>query len=167
MNITVFDALLVSLWAAVTALGARRGLGGAVWGVLGVAACFLVNLLAPNGLVGLVAALLLGVGAVLAARRLIREPLTETWHLLAGGLGGFALGAVLVGTLALNFPIQTVGDVRRYPSDTLPGPVYYPLYNSYIRQSLNTLWGPNGNTALRVLLIPDQQHLPAPAARRR
>ncbi len=64
MNITVFDALLVSLWAAVTALGARRGLGGAVWGVLGVAACFLVNLLAPNGLVGLVAALLLGVGAV-------------------------------------------------------------------------------------------------------
>jgi len=74
---------------------------------------------------------------------------------------------VLVGTLALNFPIQTVGDVRRYPSDTLPGPVYYPLYNSYIRQSLNTLWGPNGNTALRVLLIPDQQHLPAPAARRR
>lgn len=157
--ITVFDALLVSLWAAVTALGARRGLGGAVWGVLGLAVCFVVNLLAPDGAVALVLALLLGLGGVLAARRLIREPLTEPWHLLAGGLGGFALGAVLVGTLALGFPIQTVGDVRRYPSGDLPGLLYYPVYNSYIRQSLNGMWGPAGNPALRTLLIPDQQRL--------
>ena len=157
--ITVFDALIVSLWAAVTALGARRGLGGAVWGVLGLGVCFLVNLLAPGGVVGVVMALLLGLGAVLAARRLIREPLSEPWHLFAGGLGGFALGAVLVGTLALGFPIQTVGDVRRYPSGELPPLLYYAVYNSYIRQSLNGVWGPQGNLAVRTLIIPDQQKL--------
>lgn len=157
--ITVFDAVLVSLWAAVTALGARRGLGGAVWGVLGLGACFLVNMLAPGGAVALVLALLLGVAAVLAARRLIREPLTEPWHLLVGGLGGFVLGGVLVGAVALGFPIQTVGDVRHYPSGNLPGLIYYPVYNSYIRQSLNGMWAPDANPALRTLLVPDQQRL--------
>ena len=162
--ITVFDALLVSLWAAVTALGARRGLGGAAWGVLGLTVCFLVNLVAPDGAVALVMSLLLGVGAVLAARRLIREPLTEPWHLLVGGLGGFVLGALLVGTLALGFPIQTVGDVRRYPSSDLPTALYYPVFNSYIRQSLNNVWTPESNPALRTLLIPDQQRLKTSAA---
>ncbi len=157
--ITVFDALLVSLWAAVTALGARRGLGGAAWGVLGLTVCFLVNLVAPDGAVAVVMSLLLGLGAVLAARRLIREPLTEPWHLLVGGLGGFVLGAVLVGTLALSFPIQTLGDIRRYPSSDLPTALYNPVFNSYIRQSLNGIWGPASNPALRTLLIPDQQHV--------
>jgi hypothetical protein len=163
--ITVFDALLVSLWAAVTALGARRGLGGAVWGVLGLGACFLVNMLAPSGGVGLVLAALLGLAAVLAARRLIKEPLTEPWHLLVGGLGGFALGGVLVGALALGFPIQTIGDIRAYPSRNLPALIYYPVYNSYIRQSLNGMWAPDANPALRTLLIPDQQHLIGSAQR--
>jgi hypothetical protein len=162
--ITVFDALLVSLWAAVTALGARRGLGGAVWGVLGVAVCFLVNLMSPSGSVALVLVLLLGTAAVLAARRLIRDPLTEPWHLLAGGLGGFALGAVLVGSLALGFPIQDAGDHRNYPSQNLPGLLYFPVSDSLIRQSLNGLWAPRANPALRVLFIPDQQH-PQPARR--
>ncbi|MFC6661645.1 hypothetical protein [Deinococcus multiflagellatus] len=31
--ITWFDALLVTLWAVLTALGARRGLAGLAWGV--------------------------------------------------------------------------------------------------------------------------------------
>lgn len=163
--ITVFDALLVSLWAAVTALGARRGLGGAVWGVLGVAVCFLVNLMSPSGSVALVLALLLGTAAVLGARRLIRDPLTEPWHLLAGGLGGFALGAVLVGSLALSFPIQTVGDVRRYPSQDLPALLYYPVNDSLIRQALNGLWATGANPALRVLVMPDQQRPPLAARR--
>ena len=157
--ITVFDALLVSLWAAVTALGARRGLGGAAWGVLGLTVCFLVNLVAPDGAVALVLSLLLGVGAVTAARRLIREPLTEPWHLLVGGLGGFVLGAVLVGTLALGFPIQDAGDHRNYPSQNLPTALYDPIFKSYIRQELNGVWELASNPALRTLLIPDQQHV--------
>lgn len=157
--ITVFDALLVSLWAAVTALGARRGLGGAAWGVLGLTVCFVVNLVAPDGAVAVVMALLLGLGAVLVARRLIRDPLTEPWHLLAGGLGGFVLGAVLVGTLALGFPIQDTGDQRFYPSRNLPGALFTPVFNSYIRQTLNGVWEPTSNSALRTLLIPDQLHV--------
>ncbi|WP_456830798.1 hypothetical protein [Deinococcus sp. UYEF24] len=157
--ITVFDALLVSLWAAVTALGARRGLGGAVWGVLGLTVCFLVNLVAPDGAVAVVLALLLGLGAVLAAHRLIREPLTEPWHLLVGGLGGFVLGAVLVGSLALGFPIQDAGDHGNYPSQNLPKNLYTPVFDSYIRQELNGIWEPASNPALRTLLIPDQQHV--------
>lgn len=153
---TWFDVLLVSLWAAVTALGARRGLGGAAWGLLALAACFLVDLLAPGGLVGAVLALLLGLGAVWAARRLVPEGLNQAWHLLAGGLGGFLLGGVLVGTLALGLPIQTVGDVRRYPSAELPEALYYPVFRSAIRQGLNRVWAPTTNAALRTLLIPDQ-----------
>ena len=155
--ITSFDALLVSLWGAVTALGVRRGLGGAVWGALGVGVCFLVNLYAPGSLWALGLALLLGVGALVAARRLVPEPLTHPWHLLAGGLGGFALGAVLVGSLALGLPIQTVGDLRRYPSSELPEVLYYPVFNSSIRQELNALWRPGASPALRTLLLPDQQ----------
>ncbi|WP_407570081.1 hypothetical protein [Deinococcus altitudinis] len=157
--ITVFDALLVSLWAAVTALGARRGLGGAVWGVLGLTVCFLVNLVSPGGAVATVLALLLGLGAVLTARRLIREPLTEPWHLLVGGAGGFVLGAVLIGTLALGFPIQDAGDHRIYPSQNLPGTLYDAVFNSYIRQKLNGIWEPDSNPALRTLLTPDQQRV--------
>lgn len=159
ITVTVFDALLVSLWAAVTALGARRGLGGVVWGVLGVTACFLVNLLAPDGAVAVVMALLLGMGAVLAARRLIRDPLTEPWHLLVGGLGGFVLGAVLVGTLALGFPIQDAGDHGNYPSPNLPGQLFDAVSKSYIRQELNGVWETASNPALRTLLIPDQQRV--------
>jgi hypothetical protein len=134
--------------------------------VLGLGVCFVVNLLAPDGMVALLMALLLGLAAVLAARRLIREPLSEPWHLLAGGLGGFVLGGVLVCTLALGFPIQAVGDVRRYPSGELPSALYYPVYNSYIRQSLNGMWALKSNPALKTLFIPDQQKL-QPVAKRK
>ena len=43
--ITWFDALLVTLLAAMTALGARRGLAGLVWGVLGVLGILVANAL--------------------------------------------------------------------------------------------------------------------------
>lgn len=159
--ITVFDALLVTLWAAVTALGVRRGLGGVIWGVLGVAVCFVVNMVATGGVVGFVVSMLLGAVAVLAARRLIHDPLAEPWHLAAGGVGGFTLGAVLVGTLALGFPIQNLGDHQNYPSTELPSSVYYVVSNSYIRQSLSSVLNAHANPALRTLLIPDQQRAAA------
>ena len=155
--ITVFDAVLVTLWAAVTALGVRRGLGGVVWGVLGIAVCFVVNMIVSGGLVGGVVSALLGALAVMASRRLIRDPLSEPWHLAAGGLGGFALGSVLVGTLALGFPIQNLGDHQNYPSTDLPSSLYFVVSNSYIRQSLSSVLDARSNPALRTLLIPDQQ----------
>ncbi|WP_425145479.1 hypothetical protein [Deinococcus sp.] len=155
--ITVFDALLVSLWATVTALGVRRGLGGAVWGFLGVAVCFMVDIIATGGLFGFVAAALVGVTAAVSARRLIREPLTEPWHLAVGGVGGFTLGGLLVGALALGFPIQNLGDHQTYPSTDLPSSLYYMVSNSYVRQSLSSVMEARSNPVLRTLLVPDQQ----------
>ena len=158
INVTLFDALLMTLWAAVTALGVRRGLGGVIWGALGVAVCFMVNMISKYGLTGFVAALALGAGAVLVSRRLIREPLTEPWHLAAGGVGGFLLGGVLVGAVALGFPIKDLGDHLQYPSTDLPGSLYDAVSHSYIRQQLDGVLNQQASLALRTLLVPDQLH---------
>lgn len=110
--ITWFDALLVTLWAAVTALGARRGLGGLAWGLGGVAACFLANSLSGNAPVALIIGAAIAVGVGTAVTRRIQNPLDQPWHLGAGALGGFALGGVLIATLALSFPMDVQVDAR-------------------------------------------------------
>ena len=110
--ITWFDALLVTLWAAMTALGARRGLSGLAWGLAGLAACFLANALSGNALISLLIAGLLGAGVGTAITRRIQNPLDQPWHLGAGAAGGFALGGVLIATLALNFPLDVRVDAQ-------------------------------------------------------
>lgn len=147
--ITWFDALLVTLLAATTALGARRGLAGLAWGVGVVAVCFACNALL-RGWAALPAALLLGFGVAWLARRLI-GPVTETWHLMAGAVGGFLAGAVLVGSLALGFPIDPVG--RQYPANTLPPSIHDAVVNSYLKQELFPVF--SGGGVLKTLLIPD------------
>lgn len=56
---TWFDALLVTLLAIVTALGARRGLAGLIWGLAALLLCLLVNALTPNAALAALLALLL------------------------------------------------------------------------------------------------------------
>ncbi|MDV6376078.1 hypothetical protein [Deinococcus arenicola] len=155
--ITWFDALLVTLWAVITALGARRGLAGLAWGLLGVTICFLVNSLGGT-LVASVGALLLSLGSAVMIVRLLPNASHEPWHLLAGAGGGLALGGVLVATLALGFPLDVrvtpSGPAGVYPSQSLPLQLYEAVRNSAIQNGLRRVWG--GNTALRTLLIPDQ-----------
>lgn len=165
--ITWFDALLVTLWAVVTALGARRGLPGLLWGLGGVAACMAANLLggalagAPGARAGLAAllAVLLGAGLAALLRRTLPAPLERPWHVAAGALGGFAFGGVLLATLALGLPIELrVGAQGRtgvYPSTGLPTPLYAAVNDSLLKDSLMGVWG--SGPALRTLLVPDQR----------
>lgn len=147
--ITWFDALLVTLLAATTALGARRGLAGLAWGVGCVAVCFLSNFLF-RGWAALPVAALLGFGVAWLAQRLL-GPLQETWHLASGAVGGFVLGLVLIGTLTLNFPIDPVNN--QYPSNALPTTLHNAVVDSYIKKQIFGVFG--GNTSLKTLLIPD------------
>ncbi|WP_291430160.1 hypothetical protein [Deinococcus sp.] len=156
--ITWFDALLVTLWAVFTALGARRGLAGLVWGVGGVAICFLANSLATGAPGAVVIAALLGVGLAIATGRLIPAPLEQPWHLGVGALGGFLLGGLLISTLALGFPmdvrVDASGTRATYPSASLPEAVYRGVRDSALQSNLRGVW--SGSRALKTLLIPDQ-----------
>ncbi|MFC4639196.1 hypothetical protein [Deinococcus hohokamensis] len=156
--ITWFDALLVTLWAAVTALGVRRGLSGLGWGVGGVALCYLANSLGLSPLLSALLAAGLGLALVAGLRRLIRSPVETPWHLAAGALGGFVLGALLVGTLALGFPLDMrvtpSGRAATYPSASLPPKIYGAVSQSVIKNRLLGVW--KGRPELRTLLIPDQ-----------
>ena len=156
--ITWFDALLVTLWAVLTALGARRGLAGLAWGVGGIAVCFLANSLAAGAPAALIIAALLGVGTAAAIGRLIPAPLEQPWHLGVGALGGFLLGGLLISTLALGFPmdvrVDASGARATYPSASLPDAVYRGVRDSALQGSLRGVW--SGGPALKTLLIPDQ-----------
>ncbi|WP_293909419.1 hypothetical protein [Deinococcus sp.] len=146
--ITWFDAVLITLLAATTALGARRGLAGLVWGVGCVVVCFLSNVLFA-GWPALPLAALLGFAVAWFARRLVIQ--AEPWHLVAGAVGGLLLGAVLVGTLALSLPIDPV--TNQYPSDGLPLAVHNAVSSSYIKSNLFGVF--SGNNTVKTLLIPD------------
>ncbi|WP_328774746.1 hypothetical protein [Deinococcus aquaedulcis] len=155
--ITWFDALLVTLWAVLTALGARRGLAGLAWGVGGLAACFLANALVGGAAAALLAALL-GVGIAVMTLRLIPTPLEHPWHLGAGALGGFLLGGTLISALALGFPLDvkvgTEGRRAVYPSASLQLGLQSAVRDSVVQSSLRGVWG--SSPALKTLLIPDQ-----------
>ncbi|WP_075831236.1 hypothetical protein [Deinococcus marmoris] len=154
---TWFDALLVTLLAVMTALGARRGLAGLAWGGLGMTICFLVASLG-GPLVTTGAALLLGLGCAVMIVRLLPHAAEQPWHLLAGGVGGLALGGVLIATVALGFPLDVrvtpAGTTGVYPSVNMPPAIYEAVRNSALQNSLRGVWG--SNIALRTLLIPDQ-----------
>ncbi|GGM18790.1 hypothetical protein [Deinococcus aerophilus] len=156
--ITWFDALLVTLWAVLTALGARRGLAGLAWGLGGVAVCLLANALVGGALAAGLMALLLSVGGAFVISRLIPNPLEQPWHLLAGAVGGFALGGVLISTLALGFPLDVrvtaAGRSGVYPSASLPPAIYHAVHDSAVQSGLRQVWG--AGPALKILLIPDQ-----------
>nr|WP_246363415.1 hypothetical protein [Deinococcus budaensis] len=156
--------MLVTVWAVVTALGARRGLPGLLWGLGGVAACLLVNLLAGRAGAGgllLAAGLAVGAGAALAfsLRRWCAVVPGRRWHGLAGGLGGAALGGVLVATLTLGFPIEvrvgTQGRTGVYPSTRLPTALYTAVNQSVLKDGLMGVW--DAGAGLRTLLVPDRR----------
>ncbi|CAM3231710.1 hypothetical protein DEDE109153_05730 [Deinococcus deserti] len=158
---TWFDALLVTLWAVVTALGVRRGLSGLSWGLGGIVVCYLANSVSSSPVVSVLLVAALGFGGAVVTRRLIRAPVETPWHLAAGALGGFVLGALLISTVALSFPLDVrvtpKGRVATYPSVSLPPGIYDAVSQSQIKNELLRVW--KASPALRTLLIPDQARL--------
>lgn len=157
--ITWFDALLVTLLAVVTALGARRGLAGLAWGVGTVVTAFVANLLGLGPIAALVVALVLGLICTVAIRHLMPEPAEQPWQLGVGAVGGLLLGALVVSTLALSFPMAVratpTGKQALYPSPDLNPSLYEAVANSTIQTSLRGVW--SGSAAARTLLVPDRR----------
>ena len=156
--ITWFDALLITLWAVMTALGARRGLAGLAWGVGGLALCFLANSLSGSPLAAALIALLLSGGLAIVIARLIPVPLEVPWHMVSGAAGGFLLGGLLISTVALGFPLDVQvtrnGPLGTYPSTNLSPMIYDAVRNSALKNGLRSVW--SSGPALKTLLIPDQ-----------
>ncbi|AFZ66325.1 hypothetical protein [Deinococcus peraridilitoris] len=151
--ITWLDALLVTVWAAVTVLGLRRGLGGALWAVLTVVGVLLAGFSPWPGLAVLLS-VVVGLGASWLASQVFRHVVTQTWHLGVGAVSGFVVGFFVVGALALSFPVKVIGSQGSYPSSDLPAPVYYASFNSFFVQHLSGAW--SGNVWVKRLWLPDQ-----------
>ena len=155
---TWFDALLITLLAVVTALGARRGLAGLAWGVGALVVAFVANLLGLGAVLAGVLALVLGAVSGLAISRLIPDPLERPWHMVVGGLGGLLLGGVLMSALALAFPMAVratpSGKQALYPSPDLAPGLYQAVSNSALQNSLRGIW--TSSVASRTLFVPDR-----------
>lgn len=160
MVITWFDILLVTLLAAVTALGVRRGLSGLGLGLGGLLIAWLANVLGLAAPLALLLGLALSFGLSVGLSQWLPRPLEQPWHLLAGGIGGFLLGGLLVASLALAFPLSTqktrTGQQAYYPAPALakwsPN-LYTAVANSAIQQHLSGVW--SAAPALRTLVVPD------------
>ncbi|MFC6591632.1 hypothetical protein ACFP81_06140 [Deinococcus lacus] len=92
---TWFDALLVTLWAAITALGVLRGVAGLLWG-LGMGAVLLLCGALGAGFWPAVALSLLAGAGLSALTGWIRPAPSTAWrsvlNLLAGTVGGLIAG---------------------------------------------------------------------------
>ena len=155
---TWFDALLITLLAVVTALGARRGLAGLAWGVGALVVAFVTNLLGLGAVLSALLAIVLGGMSGFAISRLILDPLERPWHVVVGGLGGLLLGGVLMSSLALAFPMAVratpTGKQSLYPSPDLAPGLYNAVSNSAIQNGLRSAW--TSSVATRTLLVPDR-----------
>ncbi len=156
--ITWLDALLVTLWAILTALGARRGLSGFAWSIGGIAITFLANSLASGAIASTIIAFFLAVGLGFMLQRLILNPLDQPWHLVLGAIGGFLFGGVIIITLALSFPLEIKvtpqGKQGIYPSPSISPILYDAVKNSFIKDSVMSIW--SSGQATKTLIIPDQ-----------
>ncbi len=131
------DLVLVLIVATLTALGAERRLAGLLVGVGGVLLLHPLLLVAhANPFLGLIAALLAGLGLSLVGRRLFRMNRGGAFATRAlGGLGGLALGLALVLSLVTSLPIQRNPANPReifYPPRDLPAPVGSAVRDSHL-----------------------------------
>lgn len=157
---TWLDALLLVLWAAMAALGYARALLGLAWGVLGLALWGVLAALLPLALnaapVG--AALLPGAALLLAGLLLwwltpwLEDPFPRRWQHWAGGIGGAALGGVLVLALSLGLPLGGRPE-SNYPSEDLPLEVRVAVSNSLLMRHAQGL--ANRSEAAQRYLVPD------------
>ena len=125
---TWLDVVLVAIPAALAVLGAERRLTGLA---LGAAAFLLLRPLVVIGTASPILALLLALVAGVVIALLMRTfvPFRRNGarvQQVAGGVGGFAMGVLLVLTLVTALPIQRNPINEReifYPPRNLPAPV--------------------------------------------
>ena len=122
---TVLDVALVLTMATLVALAAQRRLVGLMVGAGGALALRPLLLLADmNPWLGLLGALLVGLGFALIGRMLLPAGGGRGWMVwVAGGAGGAALGLAVVLTLVTSLPIQRDAlnpNQLRYPPQDLP-----------------------------------------------
>lgn len=126
--VTWLDVVLIAVPAALAALGAERRIVGLA---LGATSLLLLRPLVVLGsaapVVALVAALLAGIAVSILVRTVLppRRAGARVQQVL-GGLGGFAMGAMLVLTLVTALPIQRNPVNEReifYPPRNLPEPI--------------------------------------------
>lgn len=135
--LTWVDLLALFSLALGIGLGYRGGLVSAFAG-LGI---LLYLLLAQLGLSGPGWGLGLGLLAGMLAKSLPLPPLSQGLEALLGTLGGFLLGLFLALSLFAGFPWEEVGGTLRYPSVSLPTPVYEAVSQSpFAREAFRLVW---------------------------
>ena len=129
------DFALVLALISIAALGAERRLSGFLVGIGGVLLLRPLLFLADvNPFMALVVALAAGLGLSLIGRRIGNQRRGRSWFFrLLGGLGGLALGTVLVLSLATTFPLQinATGQI-----------VYPPRYQGDVEPAMPAGYGP-------------------------
>lgn len=141
-----------------TALGARRGLSGLIWGLCGLTVCLVAGALGVGMWPSVGLAFVLGVAATFAISRLILDPLDSPVFVFLGAIGGLLFGTLMISALALGFPLglQTTpnGVQLAYPSTSMHPALYNAINNSAIKNNLNKVW--QGSPTLKALIIPDR-----------
>ncbi|MFN8510493.1 MAG: hypothetical protein U0Z75_08075 [Deinococcaceae bacterium] len=151
MDITWFDAMLVTLWAGITVLGAKRGFRGVVWiASLLVLWPIVTAVSAQTAIFALPLSIALGVLAVYIPQFFFKKTNSESLQTTLGGISGITIGFILVSAIALSFPIK-----RGYPSNTLPINLYQAIAGSWIVKAVgNPIF--EGSNTLKRYVIPDQ-----------
>ncbi|MCA9836066.1 MAG: hypothetical protein KC422_04105 [Trueperaceae bacterium] len=118
-----FDLILIVVFAALTALGAKRKLMGLIVG-LGAALVFkpLLLVLQGNVYVALLLALVTGLILGLSSRfLLVRRIGTAGIYQFAGALGGAILATLVVLSVTTSLPLgRDINGLITYPSSSLP-----------------------------------------------
>ncbi len=118
---TWVDLILIAVAVAVAALAARRGWAGALMAAVGLTLVRPLLMVADmSPLAGTLLALAAGLGLALLASRINSSAAETPVGMVAGGIFGLALGAVLVLTATMSLPLQQTAAGLVYPSADLP-----------------------------------------------
>jgi hypothetical protein len=127
-GITWFDAMLITLWAGITVLGIRRGLGGVAWVVIALIAWpIITSMSTQTPVLALPLSIVFGLLAGYLPRYLPATNSQDISYAAAGGAAGLLLGFTLIVAIALGFPIK-----RGYPANTLPPFLLNAVGESYV-----------------------------------
>jgi MFS family permease len=157
-----FDIFLLASVAAFTALGAKRKLTGLIVGVGSVLLYRVLISIADQNTTGLIIAIVMAVLAgvlfgMIGRASVLKQRGLELPLTIAGGVGGFLAGLLLVGALITSLPIEKRfdGAIVYPPTSTTVGTLLGPAVNS------SQLVKVGRSILLYPLLAEDTTQLPA------